>query len=66
MRRRNKEYYKKFDYMVNVEKKLKTAMTKLDMIDYRVDTVEYMEQNELVHVLAVEAEQLDESLRGWK
>tara|TARA_R110000782_G_scaffold198110_3_gene287149 strand:+ start:1014 stop:1214 length:201 start_codon:yes stop_codon:yes gene_type:complete len=66
MRRRNKEYYKKFDYMVDVEKKLKTAMTKLDMIDYRVDTVEYMEQNELVHVLAVEAEQLDESLRGWK
>jgi len=66
MRRRNKEYYKKFDYMVEVEKKLKTAMTKLDMIDYRVDTVEYMDQNELVHVLAIEAEQLDESLRGWK
>tara|TARA_R110000744_G_scaffold89973_4_gene174864 strand:+ start:8283 stop:8483 length:201 start_codon:yes stop_codon:yes gene_type:complete len=66
MRRRNKHYYKKFDYMVDVEKKLKTAMTKLDMIDYRIDTVEYMDQNELVHVLALEAEQLDDQLRGWK
>jgi len=66
MRQRNKNYWRKFDYMVDVEKKLKVAMTQRDMLDYRVDPVEYWEIDGVVQKLETEAEILDESLRGWK
>jgi len=66
MRTRNKEYYRKFDYMVNVEKELKVAISKRDMLDYRIDPVEYLEIDGKVQGLERHAEILDESLRGWK
>tara|TARA_R100000995_G_scaffold61778_1_gene31574 strand:+ start:1395 stop:1595 length:201 start_codon:yes stop_codon:yes gene_type:complete len=66
MRQRNKQYFRKFDYMVDVEKKLKVAMKKRDQLDYRVDPVEYFDIDAVVQKLEDEAEQLDNELRGWK
>tara|TARA_R100000541_G_scaffold38772_1_gene46619 strand:+ start:378 stop:578 length:201 start_codon:yes stop_codon:yes gene_type:complete len=63
---KNKQYYRKLAWLIDVEKKLAKAMKERNMLDARVDPVEYWEINGVVEKLEIESQQIDKSLREWK
>ena len=63
---KNKQYYRKLAWLIDVEKKLVKAIKERDMLDDRVDPVEYDEIDGLVQQLSTEAKQIDKSLKEWK
>tara|TARA_R110000803_G_scaffold39600_1_gene85424 strand:- start:149 stop:352 length:204 start_codon:yes stop_codon:yes gene_type:complete len=63
---RNKQYYKKFDYMCEIKETLREAQDKLFGMDYRIDGNDYLVQDERVYGLEIELEELDKQLEGWK
>tara|TARA_R110000824_G_C14980214_1_gene654092 strand:+ start:561 stop:761 length:201 start_codon:yes stop_codon:yes gene_type:complete len=66
MRTRNKEYYKKFDYMLEIKELLREAQDILFGMDYRIDGNDYLVQDERVYGFEIELEELDKQLTGWK
>tara|TARA_R110001606_G_scaffold76789_3_gene177587 strand:+ start:190 stop:390 length:201 start_codon:yes stop_codon:yes gene_type:complete len=63
---KNKQYYRKLAWLIDVEKKLAKAMKERNMLDARVDPVEYWEIDGLVQKLEIESQQIDKSLKEWK
>jgi hypothetical protein len=63
---KNKQYYRKLAWLIDVEKKLAKAMKERNMLDARVDPVEYWEINGVVENLEIESQQIDKSLKEWK
>ena len=63
---KNKQYDRKLAWLIDVEKKLAKAMKERNMLDARVDPVEYWEINGVVEKLEIESQQIDKSLREWK
>tara|TARA_R110001592_G_scaffold9025_1_gene48457 strand:- start:13208 stop:13408 length:201 start_codon:yes stop_codon:yes gene_type:complete len=63
---KNKQYYRKLAWLIDVEKKLAKAMKERNMLDARVDPVEYWEINGVVEKLEIESQQIDKSLKEWK
>ena len=49
-----------------MQKKLAKAMKERNMLDARVDPVEYWEINGVVEKLEIESQQIDKSLKEWK
>ena len=66
MRTRNKEYYKKFDYMLEIKETLREAQDILFGMDYRIEGNDYLVQDERVYGFEIELEELDKQLTGWK
>ena len=65
-RTRNKQYYKKFDYMLEIKETFREAQDILLGMDYRIDGNDYLVQDERVYGLEIELEELDKQLTGWK